>query len=107
MKTNQTVKSLAQAEVIALSGADLDHYGRELFDSIAKGDSASWTVYSQIIDPYEALHSDINIFNATRSLPKKGFPLIPFGKVTLNKNVENHFVEVEQATFSPANVVPR
>jgi len=32
--------------------------------------------------------------------------LIPVGKFVLNKNPENYFVDVEQAAFSPANMVP-
>src|SRR4029077_20900145 len=33
-------------------------------------------------------------------------PLIEVGTLELNKNPENYFAEVEQAAFSPANVVP-
>lgn len=33
-------------------------------------------------------------------------PLIPFGRLVLNKNPTNYFAEVEQAAFSPANLVP-
>lgn len=37
---------------------------------------------------------------------KKDFPLIPVGEFELNRNPENYFAEVEQAAFSPANIVP-
>lgn len=30
----------------------------------------------------------------------------PFGKFTLNKNVENYFAEIEQVAFSPSHLVP-
>jgi catalase len=38
--------------------------------------------------------------------PKGDFPLIEVGVFELNHNPENVFAEVEQAAFSPANVVP-
>lgn len=42
----------------------------------------------------------------TKTLPSKDFPYQPFGRIVLNKNVGDNFAEVEQAAFSPANVVP-
>jgi catalase len=38
--------------------------------------------------------------------PHRDYPLIEVGVVELNRNPENYFAEVEQASFSPANVVP-
>jgi hypothetical protein len=34
------------------------------------------------------------------------FPLVPVGKMVLNRNPRNYFAEVEQSAFSPAHVVP-
>lgn len=36
----------------------------------------------------------------------KDYPLVPIGRLVLNKNPENFFAEIEQAAFSPANFVP-
>ena len=38
--------------------------------------------------------------------PHDQFPLIEVGMMTLNRNSENYFSEVEQVAFSPAHVVP-
>ena len=38
--------------------------------------------------------------------PHTDFPLIPVGKLTLNRNPRNYFAEVEQIAFSPAHLVP-
>ena len=38
--------------------------------------------------------------------PKADYPLIEVGVMELNRYPENYFAEVEQAAFSPANVVP-
>jgi len=38
--------------------------------------------------------------------PKAQYPLIEVGVMELNRYPENYFAEVEQAAFSPANIVP-
>ena len=38
--------------------------------------------------------------------PQGEFPLIPVGRVVLNRNPKNYFAEVEQLAFSPAHLVP-
>lgn len=36
----------------------------------------------------------------------KEYPLIPVGKLVLNRNPVNYFAEVEQAAFDPSNMPP-
>jgi catalase len=45
-------------------------------------------------------------FDLTKVWSKKDYPLIEVGEWELNRNPENYFAEVEQAAFTPANVVP-
>jgi catalase len=45
-------------------------------------------------------------FDVTKTWPKAAFPLQEVGVLELNRNPENFFAEVEQAAFSPANIVP-
>lgn len=106
MKTDQGVHNLTEDESVKISGQDPDYATRDLYDAIEKGNYPSWTVYAQIIDPLEAETYKINIFDPTKTVSQKDYPLIPFGKITLNQNPINYFVEVEQAAFTPANIVP-
>lgn len=87
-----------------MAGKDLDHVTRDLHDSIAKGDFPSWTVYVQIMKPEEAKTYRFDSFDVTKVWSKKDYPMIPFGKMVLNRNPENYFLEVEQAGFSPGNL---
>ena len=48
----------------------------------------------------------LNPFDLTKVWPKADYPLIEVGVMELNRNPENLFAEVEQAAFSPANIVP-
>src|SRR5690625_7783032 len=47
-----------------------------------------------------------NPFDLTKVWSKKDFPLIEVGEYELNRNPDNYFSDVEQAAFTPANVVP-
>lgn len=47
-----------------------------------------------------------DIFDVTKTVSQKDYPLIPVGKIVLNRNPDNYFAETEQAAFSPANLVP-
>jgi catalase len=100
------VKNLTQQQATAISGQDPDYTTKDLYEEIEKGNFPSWTVYAQIIDPLEAEIYQTNIFDATRTVSQKDYPLIPFGKITLNQNVVNYFSEVEQSAFNPTHIVP-
>jgi catalase len=45
-------------------------------------------------------------FDLTKVWLHGDYPLIEVGEVELNKNPENYFLDVEQAAFSPSNLVP-
>jgi catalase len=47
-----------------------------------------------------------NPFDVTKVWPYKDYPLIDVGVIELNRNAQNYFSDVEQAAFTPANVVP-
>ncbi|MFV0419493.1 MAG: catalase [Dysgonomonas sp.] len=105
-KTDQGVKNLTKEEAATLAGTDPDHATRDLFDNIASGNHPSWSIYVQIMKPEEANRYEFDAFDVTKVWPQKDYPLIPVGKMTLNRNPENYFSEVEQAAFSPGNLVP-
>ena len=47
-----------------------------------------------------------NPFDVTKVWSQKEYPLIEVGVMELNRYPDNYFAEVEQAAFSPANIVP-
>ncbi|RYH59504.1 MAG: catalase, partial [Alcaligenaceae bacterium] len=60
----------------------------------------------QIMPEADAHTYRINPFDLTKVWPHGDYPLIEVGVLELNKNPENYFGDVEQAAFTPANVVP-
>jgi catalase len=103
---DQPIKNLTGPEAEALRGTDPDHATRDLYEAISRGEFPGWTLKVQIMTPEQAEQFKFNPFDVTKVWYHKDFPLIPIGKMTLNKNPENYFAEVEQAAFSPGNTVP-
>lgn len=105
-KTDQGIKNLTAQEAEELKGKDPDHATRDLFDAIAEGDFPSWSVYVQIMTPEQAKEYRFDPFDVTKVWFHGDFPLIPVGKIVLNRNPENFYAEVEQAAFAPSTLVP-
>ena len=109
-KTQQGIKNLLPEDAVRLAGSDPDHAQRDLFNAIASGDFPRWNVFIQVMTEDEAVawekRTGWNPFDLTKVWPHKDFPRIPVGVLELNRNPINYHAEVEQAAFSPANVVP-
>jgi catalase len=105
-KTDQKIKNLPADKAAVLEGADPDYAQRDLFNAIEKGNFPSWTVYVQLMTFPEAEFFQWNPFDLTKIWPHAQFPLIPVGKMVLNRNPKNYFAEVEQSAFSPSHFVP-
>ena len=57
--------------------------------------------------PYEdAKTYRFNPFDLTKVWPHSDYPLIKVGTMTLNRNPENFFAQIEQAAFEPSAIVP-
>jgi catalase len=97
---------MSPEEADRLAGIDPDYHVRHLFNAIASRDYPKWTLYVQIMPEKEAETYRWNPFDLTKVWSHGDYPLIEVGEFELNKNPENYFSEVEQAAFSPANVVP-
>jgi catalase len=105
-KTDQGIKNFTRQEAREMAGKDADFATRDLHNAIEKGDFPSWTLRVQIMPPEDADKYRFDPFDITKVWPHKDYPLIEVGKMVLNKNPENYFVEVEQSAFSPGNFVP-
>lgn len=106
LKTDQKIKNLPADKAAELEGKNPDHAIEDLYNSIEKGDYPSWTVHLQIMTFAEAEYFPFNPFDLTKIWPQNQFPLIPFGRITLNRNPRNYFAEVEQSAFCPSHLIP-
>jgi len=105
-KSRQGVEAMGAEEAEKLAGSDADYYRRDLFGAIEAGDFPVWDVFVQVIPYDEGKTYRFNPFDVTKTIPHEDYPLIKVGHFTLNRNPQNFFAQIEQAAFSPSNLVP-
>src|SRR5712671_1085749 len=105
-RTQQGIRNLTDAEAEALVARDRESNGRDLLDAIDAGDFPRWTLFIQVMKDAQARTHKHNPFDVTKVWPQGEYPLIEVGVMELNRYPDNYFAEVEQAAFSPANIVP-
>ncbi|MHA1990146.1 MAG: catalase [Candidatus Hodarchaeales archaeon] len=105
-KTQQGHKFFTNEESQVEIGKSRETYQEELFGTIDRGEFPKWTLKIQIMSEDLAKKTAFNPFDLTKVWPHKDFPLIEVGVMELNKNPDNYFADIEQAAFSPSNVVP-
>ncbi|MFC5466556.1 catalase [Lederbergia graminis] len=106
MRSQQGIENLTDEEATDLVGKDRESHQRDLYEAIENGNFPKWKMYIQVMTEEQANNMPYNPFDLTKVWYKKDFPLIEVGEWVLNRNPENYFAEVEQAAFTPANVVP-
>ncbi len=105
-RSQQGVQNLTDQEAEMVIAKDRESSGRDLYEAIEKKQFPSWKLYIQVMTEEQAEKHPVDPFDMTKMWLKKDFPLIPVGTFELNENAENYFQDVEQAAFTPANIVP-
>jgi len=104
--TDQGIENLTIEEAAATAATDPDAHRRDLFTFIKEGNFPSWTLHVQVIPYEDAKTYKVNPFDLTKTISHEDYPLIKVGTMTLNRNPENFFAQIEQAAFEPSAVVP-
>ncbi|HZK02007.1 MAG TPA: catalase, partial [Anaerovoracaceae bacterium] len=102
----QGIQNLTDQEAAKVIAGDRESHQRDLYEAIEKKQFPKWKMYIQVMTEEEAKKISYNPFDLTKMWYKDEFPLIPVGEFELNRNPDNYFQDVEQAAFTPANVVP-
>ena len=105
-KTQQGIETLTNKEAALIVANDRESNQRDLFENIENKNFPKWNLKIQIMTNEEAKNFEFSAFDLTKVWPHKDFPLIDVGVLTLNENPKNYFNDIEQASFSPSNVVP-
>jgi catalase len=105
-KTVQGIENFTNDEAAALVASQPDYHRRDLWEAIERGEAPEWRLEMQIMPFEEAADYRFNPFDLTKVWPHGDYPPITIGRMVLDRNPENHFAEVEQAAFSPSNLVP-
>ena len=105
-KTMQGHRHLTNGQSAEVIGQSRESYQEDLFGAIERGEFPRWAMKIQIMPELDADRTSYNPFDLTKVWPHQDYPLIDVGIVELNRNADNYFAEIEQAAFSPSNVVP-
>ncbi len=99
------VQYITSEEANKLAAENPDYSGKDLYDAIANGKPVEYGLYVQLMDPKDESHLSYDPLDDTKVWDEKSYPLIPVGKMVLNKNPENYMEEVEKVAFSPFNLL--
>jgi catalase len=98
--------SLVWDEAVKISGADSDFHRRDLWEAIEAGAYPEWELGLQIFTEEQAEAFSFDVLDATKIVPEELVPIVPVGRLVLNRNPDNFFAETEQVAFCVAHVVP-
>jgi len=103
---NAGTHSLVWDEAVKISGADPDFHRRDLWEAIEAGAYPEWELGLQIFTEEQAEAFTFDVLDATKIVPEELVPIVPVGRMVLNRNPDNFFAETEQVAFCVAHVVP-
>lgn len=101
----QGVRSMTEADAAKIQATDLGHATRDLREAIDRGDYPEWELLVQMMSDDEHPELDFDPLDDTKTWPEQDFPPKPVGRIVLNRNVSNQFLENEQISFGTGVLV--
>ncbi|MBW3544743.1 MAG: catalase [Bacteroidetes bacterium] len=101
----QGIRNLTQKDAEDIQGKNFNHATQDLYEAIEGGNFPEWELNIQIMSDDEHPELDFDPLDDTKLWPQDKFPFMPVGKMTLNRNPEDYFNEVEQAAFGTGVLV--
>lgn len=100
------VHSVCWEEAQLISGKNSDFHRQDLFEAIENGAFPEWEFGIQIVPESDEHKFNFDLLDPTKIIPEELVPVLPIGKLTLNRNPDNFFAETEQVAFHPGHLVP-
>lgn len=88
-----------------LAGMNPDVAGQDLYDTIAAGNPVQYELQVQLMDPRDESSLPYDPLDCTKVWDEQRYPLLPAGRLTLNRNPDNYMEQVEKVAFSPTNLL--
>ncbi|WP_255551622.1 catalase [Sporosarcina sp. E16_8] len=92
-------------EAAKWNGENPDIAGKDLHDTIAMGKPVVYGLYVQIMNPEDETNLPYDPLDDTKVWDERQYPLIPVGRMTLNRNTDDYMEQVEKVAFSPSNLL--
>src|SRR3546814_19110659 len=78
-RTQQGIANLTDEEAAAIVANDRESHGRDLFESIERGDFLRWTLFLQVMNDTQAKEFRFNPFDPTTGCPQRDTPPLQVG----------------------------
>jgi catalase len=101
----QGVRNLTSAQASEIQAKDVGHATRDLYDNISAGNFPEWEFCVQIMPDGPNDHLSFDPLDDTKRWPEDQFPLLPVGRMVLDRVPDNFFAEVEQSAFGTGVLV--
>ncbi|AQX02234.1 catalase [Elizabethkingia anophelis] len=102
----QGEKNLTQEDANKIQSTQIEHATLDLRNSIDQNNFPKWELYVQMLKKENFDQLDFNPLDPTKIWPESVARYVKVGTMTLNRNPENYFQEIEQAAFAPGTLVP-
>jgi len=99
------VKSLTEDDAAAIQAHDLGHASKDMYEAIERGDHPEWELRVQMMSDDDHPELNFDPLDDTKVWPENEFPAMPVGRMVIDRNVENHFLENEQISFGTGVLV--
>jgi catalase len=99
------VVNLTSQQAAEIQARDVGHATHDLYDAIERKDYPEWEMRVQIMADGEHPELDFDPLDDTKRWPEDTFPLLPVGRMVLDRNPSNVFAETEQSAFGTGVLV--
>ena len=101
----QGVRNLTTAQAEAIQAKDVGHATKDLYDAIEAGNFPEWEFCVQLMEDGANDHLSFDPLDDTKRWPEAEFPLLPVGRMVLDRTPDNFFAETEQSAFGTGVLV--
>ncbi|MGX6447525.1 catalase [Patulibacter sp. S7RM1-6] len=101
----QGVKSWTEADAAVAQSQELGVHTKDLYEAIDRGDFPAWELRVQLMDDHDHPELDFDPLDDTKVWPEEDFPVLPIGRMVLNRKPANFFAESEQIAFGTGVLV--
>lgn len=101
----QGERNLTSEQAQAIQAMNFNHATQDLYEAIERGDYPEWEMQVQIMADNDHPELPFDPLDPTKIWPPEQFPLRPVGRMVLNRNPVDYFLEVEQVAFGTGVMV--
>ncbi|MEK5040349.1 catalase [Sporosarcina sp. FSL K6-3457] len=99
------VQYIDSQEASRWNGENPDIAGQDLYDALAEGKPVVYGLYVQLMNPEDEATLSYDPLDDTKVWDERQYPLLPVGRLILNRNPDNYMEQVEKVAFSPSNLL--